>query len=269
MFETFFNLLHTPFARDLPCDKLYATPNSDELQSRLLFAANTRGFCVVTGDVGVGKTTAMRKFVNNLDQNRFRYVYISDSALTPRVFYWEVLKELSNLEKPCLYRSDGKHKMMLALQAMLDSGHQTPVIIIDEAHLLSFEMLKETRFLLNYKMDSQNPMALIIVGQSELRATLSKEICEPICQRIDYRFKLPLYDRCQTQDYIAAHMAFAGETRQIFLDSAISAIFAYSGGCARKINKLCSLALMSAAQQNARTIDESLIALVIDQELSW
>jgi type II secretory pathway predicted ATPase ExeA len=268
MFEAFFNLLHTPFERDIPVDSLYSTQKSDELHKRLLFTAQARKFCVVTGDVGVGKSTAMRKFVSSLDPNLFRHVYISDSALTPRVFYWEILKAFTHLEKPPLYRSDGKHRMMLALENMLGL-RQTPVIVIDEAHLLSHEMLEETRFLLNYRMDSQNPMALIIVGQSELRAKLSKEICEPICQRIDFRFKLPAFDRSQCQDYICSHMAFAGEQRQVFTDSAIGAIFAYSGGIARKINKACALALLAAAQQNKRIVDESLVSLVVDQELSW
>ena len=268
MFEQFFNLLHTPFGRDVPPDALYSTPKCGELQARLLYVAKSRKFCVVTGDVGVGKTTAMRKFASSLDPSLFRHVYISDSALTPRVFYWEVLKAFANLEKPPLYRSDGKHKMMLALENMLES-RQTPIIIIDEAHLLSHEMLEETRFLLNYKMDSQNPMALVIVGQSELRGRLSKELYEPICQRVDFRFKLPPFDRAQTQDYIAAHMAFAGEARQIFTDSAISAVFGYSGGYARKINKVCTLALMTAAQQNNRAIEESIVSFVVEQELEW
>jgi len=268
MYEQFFNLLHTPFERDIPCDKLYATRAHDELQSRLFNTAKMRKFCAITGDVGVGKTTAVRKFASSLDKNLFRMVYISDSALTPRVFYWEVLKEFAGIEKPSFYRSDGKHKMLLALETILDN-RQTPVIIIDEAHLLSHEMLEETRFLLNYKMDSCNPMALIIVGQSELRTKLSKEIYEPICQRIDYRFSLPLFDRSQTQDYIAAHMSYAGEARQIFTESAVSAIYAFSGGCARKINKACAMSLMAAAQQSARTVDESLVTYVIAQELSW
>jgi type II secretory pathway predicted ATPase ExeA len=152
---------------------------------------------------------------------------------------------------------------------MIDSGRQTLVIVIDEAHLLSHEMLEETRFLLNHKMDSENPMGLIIVGQSELRATLSKDTYEPICQRVDFRFRLPAFDRAQTQDYIASHIAYAGESRQLFTDSAVSAVFNYSNGCARKINKVCTLALMTAAQRNLRLIEEPTVALVIEEELSW
>ncbi len=269
MFESHFNLLRTPFARNIACDSLYVTKPFTELQARLNYAAKSRKFCVVTGDVGVGKTTAVRRFVESLDTNLFKYVYISDSALTPRVFYWEVLKALSELDKPCFYRSEGKRKMMDVLALMVDSGRQTPVIIIDEAHLLSHEMLEETRFLLNHKMDSENPMGLIVVGQSELRGKLSKDIYEPICQRIDFRYTLPAFDRSQTQDYIASHMRYAGEERHIFTDSAVAAIFSYSNGCARKINKVCTMALLNAAQRNLRVIEEPTVTLVVEEELTW
>jgi len=94
MYEGFFNLLRTPFARNMPTTELFLTPAFNELQARLAFAARTRSFCVVTGDVGVGKTTAVRRFVNCLDQNLFRFVYISDSALTPRFSIGKYLRNL-------------------------------------------------------------------------------------------------------------------------------------------------------------------------------
>jgi type II secretory pathway predicted ATPase ExeA len=269
MYEGYFNFLRTPFSRDIPTDALYSTHATEELLARLLHAARHRLFCVVTGDVGVGKTTAIRRFVATLDKDLFRWVYINDSALTPRVFYWEVLKEFIGLEKPSFYRSDGKNKMINVLASMLEQGRQTPVIIIDEAHLLSREMLEETRFLLNFKMDSQNPMCLVLIGQSELRTKLIKEIYEPICQRIDFRFKLLPFDRSQTQEYIAKHLSYAGEIRQIFTDAAVDAIFKYSNGSARKINKLCDLSLMAAFERETRILDDKLIAFVIEQELTW
>lgn len=269
MFEGYFNLLHTPFERNIPPEHLYQTRYFEDLMGLLDLVARNRKFCVVTGDVGVGKTTALRRFVSSLNKQDFRIVYISDSALTPRVFYWEILKEISGLEKPSFYRNDAKRKMMDVLTTLLDEGKQIPVIIIDEAHLLSREMLEETRFLLNYKMDSQNPMSLIVVGQSDLRVTLSKETYEPITQRIDFRFKIPAMDLSQTTEYISKHMAYAGETRQIFSDSAIHRIFSYANGIPRKINKVCYLCLMAAAQRQTRIIEDSLVAFVIDQELTW
>ena len=269
MMEQFFNFKQIPFERNIPTEHLYTTPKFDELLSRLQYAARNRKFSVVTGNVGVGKTTAVRKFVASLDTNSFRTIYIADSALTPRVFYWEVLTQLSSDDKPSFYRSEGKRKMMGRFANLADSAHVIPVIIIDEAHLLSGSMLEETRFLLNNCMDSQDNISLVIVGQSELRGKLSKEAYEPITQRIDFRFTLVPFDRAQTQDYIHAHMRYAGETREIFSPSAVDAVFNFSGGVARKINKVCSTSLLYAAQNAMHSIDGGIVEFVAEQELSW
>ena len=265
----FFNFKHVPFERDIPIENLYTSPKFDELLSRLEYAAMNRKFSVITGGVGTGKTAAVRKFVASLDKNSFRCIYIADSALTPRVFYWEVLSQLSSDEKPSFYRSEGKRKMMTRFSNLADNAHVIPVIIIDEAHLLSSSMLEETRFLLNNDMDSNNSMSLVVVGQTELRTKLSKEVFEPITQRIDFRFALVPFDRAQTQDYIHVHMRYAGEEREIFTPSAVDAIYNFSGGVARKINKACSLALLYAAQKAMRSIDGSTVEFVVEQELSW
>ena len=269
MMEQFYNFKHTPFERDIPAEHLYTTPKFDELLSRLDYAARNRKFTVITGGVGVGKTTAVRKFEASLDKKSFRCIYITDSALTPRVFYWEVLAQLSVDEKPSFYRSEGKRKMMARFAQLAENAKAIPVVIIDEAHLLSAGMLEETRFLLNNDMDSSNPMSLVIVGQSELREKLSEEKYEPITQRIDFRFALVPFDRAQTQDYIHSHMRYAGETREIFSPSAVDAIFDYSGGVARKINKVCCLSLHYASQKAMHTIDGGIISFVVKEELTW
>ena len=269
MIEQFFNFKHIPFERNIPTEHLYTTPKFDELISRLEYAARNRKFIVITGDVGIGKTTAVRKFTATLDKNSYQCIYIADSALTPRVFYWEVLAQISSDDKPSFYRSEGKRKMMARFLHLAESAHIIPVIIIDEAHLLSASMLEETRFLLNNNMDSDTTMSLIIVGQSELRAKLSKEMFEPITQRIDFRFSLVPFDRSQTQDYICAHMRYAGETREVFSPSAVDAVFNFSGGVARKINKVCSISLLYAAQRSMHSIDGGIVNYVAEQELSW
>jgi len=269
MIEQFFSFKHIPFERNIPTEHLYATPKFDELLSRLEYVARNRKFCVVTGNVGVGKTTAARMLVASLDPDSFRCIYIADSALTPRVFYWEVLTQLDSDEKPSFYRSEGKRKMLSRFMHLAERSQVIPVIIIDEAHLLSASMLEETRFLLNNDMDSHNTMSLIVLGQSELRANLSKEKYEPITQRIDFRFALVPYDRAQTQDYIHSHLRYAGEEREIFTSSAVDAVFNFSGGIARKINKVCSMSLLYASQKAMRTIDGGTVDYVAEQELSW
>ena len=267
MFEAFFNFTKTPFQRDMPADSLYVTPQIKALQDRLAYGVRNCCFLIVTGESGSGKTTVMRQFMSGLDQSRTVAFYVSESRLTPRNFYFEVLNQLG--VKPRFYRGDAKRQLIKEVQALSNDKKQL-VIIIDEVHLCDMEMLTEIRFLLNFDMDSRSPMSLILVGQSEIRDILRKQIYEAVSQRIDLRCHIPPLDRPQTAEYISAHIAYAaGSHMEIFTDSAISAIFDYSAGLPRKINRVASICLMHAAQTNKRLIDDHMVSLLIDGELSW
>ncbi|MCL1855806.1 MAG: AAA family ATPase [Clostridia bacterium] len=267
MFEAFFNFTHTPFQRDVPPDALYLTPPLKALQDRLSHSVKNRYFLIVTGDSGCGKTTAIRQFIAGLDPMRTVALYVSEANLTPRNFYFDVLNQLGI--KPHFYRGDAKRQLMKEI-LIHSADHKLPVIIIDEAHLCNMEMLTEIRFLLNFNMDSHSPMALILVGQSEIRDILKKQVYEAISQRIDLRCHIPPLDHAQTTEYIAAHLHYAaGSPSEIFTGAAISAIFDFSAGLPRKINRLATLCLMHAAQTNKRFIDDHMVSLIIDGELSW
>lgn len=267
MFEAFFNFAHTPFCRDIPPAALHLTPQLKLLQDRLAHGVKNRNFLVVTGDAGCGKTTAIRQFISGLDPLRTVALYVSESSLTPRNFYYDVLNQLGI--SPRFYRGDAKRQLMNEIRN-LSANNKLPVVIIDEAHLCDMEMLTEIRFLLNFDMDSHSPMALILAGQSEIRDILKKQVYEAISQRVDLRCHIPPLDRCQAAEYISAHLGYAaGSPCEIFTDTAVTAIFDYSSGLPRKINRLATLCLMHAAQVNKRFIDEHMVSLIVDGELAW
>ena len=106
--ESFFGLHGIPFGRSVPVAELLRTDGWDELHARMLHTARARGFGVFTGDTGTGKTTSLRRFAGELDPNRYRVLYVCDSFLTPRNFYWEVLHQLGCT--PRFYRGDAKRQ---------------------------------------------------------------------------------------------------------------------------------------------------------------
>jgi type II secretory pathway predicted ATPase ExeA len=266
MFEPFFGFERTPFQRDFPVENYFSTPGFEELVSRLKYAAEKRFFVLATGDVGSGKTTALRQLVSLLNPNRYRVIYISESALTPRNFYWEALRQLDCT--PSFLRGDAKRQLHQVILELAENDHKIPVAIIDESHLLGKEMLEEIRFLLNFRMDSYNPMSLILVGQPELRRVLQLQIYEAISQRLNLRYHLPPMDREEMRGYVAHHLKMAGVVSALFTDDALEVIFEFSGGIARKVNNICLACLLDAAIRQKRLIDDRMVKVVIANEFS-
>lgn len=265
MYESFFQMQHTPFMNDIPCESLYLSSMLDETLGRLEFVAEKQLFAVVTADVGCGKTTALRRFVSELDKDRYVILYLSDSKLTPRWFYKGLLDQLGIESK--FYRGDAKRQLHQQLEIIRGVQHKRVITIVDEAHLLAKETLEEIRFLLNYRMDSMNPMGLILTGQNELWDKLKLQRYTAIRQRIDIKCEIPQYDRSQTEEYINCHLKYAGGIRDIFTDKALDEIYRYSAGSARAINKVCTHCLMNAAQRNKKLVDDHAVRTIIEAEL--
>lgn len=266
MFETFYGLSRSPFSRDIPTNELYESDILGETLGRLEYAAERRWFAVITGDCGTGKTTTIRRYAETLNPAKYKILYLSDSKLTPRHFYKGLLEQLGCESK--FYRGDAKRQLHREIELMQGIHRLQPVVVVDEAHLLDREMLEEVRFLLNMRMDAQSPMALILVGQSELWERLQLQTYAAIRQRIDLQCKLAHYDRAQVGAYIKRHLAYAGATHDIFSDGAVDDIYRFSSGAARLINKVSTHCLMYGAQNGHRIIDDHMVKRVIQGELA-
>jgi type II secretory pathway predicted ATPase ExeA len=265
MYEKFYNFTNTPFSRSMPSENLYRGDDFNELIERLKYTAQKQLFAVVLGDCGCGKTTSLRRFVDETQHDNYFSLYLSDSKLTPRTFYKNLLEQLGF--EPKYFRNDAKRKLHKEIEIIKGLNGTRPIVIIDEAHLLSKEMLEEIRFLLNFKMDSQSPMALILSAQTELWDKLKLQPYAAIRQRIDILCVVARLDRANTNEYISAHLAFAGTDKEMFTEAAIDEVFKFSGGIPRLINKACTESLIYGAQNRKSILDDRMVKMVVEQEL--
>lgn len=162
MYEEFFEMMNTPFTRDIPADRLYSSRQIEDALGRLTYVADRQLFAVVTADPGCGKSTLIRMFGERLAKDKYMLLYLSDSKLTPRWLYAGLLDQMG-LEAR-FYRGDSKRQLQKEIENVRTVQKKKVVFVLDEAHLLGKETLEEFRFLLNYRFDSASPMSLILVG---------------------------------------------------------------------------------------------------------
>jgi len=266
MYEKFYSFTNTPFTRSIPTKNLYRGDDFDELIERLKYTAQNQLFAVVIGDCGCGKTTILRRFDDEIQHDNIFSLYLSESKLTPRTFYKNLLEQLGFEAK--YFRNDAKRQLHKEIEIMSGLSGTRIVAIVDEAHLLSKEMLEEIRFLLNYRMDSQSPMSLILSGQTELwDDKLKLQRYAAIRQRIDILCVVPRLDRARTNEYISTQLTFAGSDREMFTEAAIDEVFKFSSGIPRLINKACTESLIYGAQNRKTILDDRMVKMVVEQEL--
>ena len=265
MYEAFFEMNRTQFVNTIPVEALYISDKHAELLGRLGYVAQGNRFAVLTAGVGVGKSTLIRKFVQSLSPEKYTALYLSDSQLTPRWFYKGLLDQLGIEAK--FYRGDAKRQLHKHLKLIRDIHHRKVIVVVDEAHLLDRETFEEVRFMLNTEMDSINPMGLVLVGQNELWDKLKMQLYSAIRGRIDIKCELHGMDRAELNQYMKAHLVYAGGKEEIFTEPAMSVLHKYSAGSARAVNKAATHSLMYAAQHAKKLIDDAMVKTVIEAEL--
>jgi general secretion pathway protein A len=262
MFQEFYGFTRLPFSRTIATADLFPTAGQKELNARLTYLVRERGCGLVTGDIGSGKSTAVRAFAASLDFNRYLVVYLANPLTGITGLYRDLLLSLG--VEPPFSRPRLVARIRIALEDLRTSKHRTPVVLLDEAHLLTQPMLEQLRLLFSDQMDSQSLATLVLIGHPDLRRMLHLSVNEAFEQRLAVRCHLAALDLSETIGYIRHQVRIAGYTAgPLFTDDAIQRIFEYTKGIPRRINQVCTTALMAGLIDQKSVLDESTVRKAI------
>jgi general secretion pathway protein A len=246
MYQSFYGFKEKPFNITPDPKFLYLSPTHQEALQHLKFGVQEKkGFIVLVGEVGCGKTTLCRRFLNEIDPEKFDTALI----LNPRVNETQMLKAiLTELGETNLARN--QHDLVGQINKLLldrISKGRDIVLIIDEAQNLSFDVLEQVRLLSNLETDKQKLLQIILMGQPELKDVLAREELRQLRQRILVHYELHPLSLHDMQHYIQHRLTLAGgQGRPNFTSWALRALHRGSKGIPRIVNNLCDKALLSA-----------------------
>jgi len=257
-----YSLEFNPFIKNSK-EILIETPEYKETKYRLDYLLQTKGFGLITGDPGLGKTTAIRNWINGLNPAAYKVVYLPLSTLTVKESYRQLSTSL-NLE-PKYKKVDNFKEIQAMIKRLVIDKKITPVIIFDEANYMPSAMLNDLKILFNFDMDSKDYAVVILIGLPVLNNTLNLKANEPLKQRIITSYNLEALNQEETYKYIKNKLKEAGSTIEIFTQSALKAIASYSKGVPRIISKICNSALLIGDKKGINTIDEDIILQTVNE----
>ena len=251
-----------PFTKSVPDHDVLHYAQMEELKQVLQHTVEEKSMALVTGEAGVGKTTAVRSFLQELPTNKFLVVYIGQTQDGSTI--WEGLARNLGIV-PKRFRPQQRMQINQFLSDNLVEQGKDIILVVDEAHLLTNNTLEEIRLLTNADFDRTSPLTVILVGQLSLRARLKTAGFEAINQRLKYRYALEGFTEEDTAAYIKHRLRMVSLKEDIFTPEAIRRIFLASQGIPREINNLCTVAFLSAQNNGAAKVDAKLVGHLLDQ----
>lgn len=263
MYKDYFGFREKPFSKTPDPRFLFLSRGHEEALARLEFVVEEREIAVLTGEIGCGKTTLSRALMDRLG-NGYRFCYIVNPRLEP-IDFLRTAARLLDIEKPAASKDGLLEQINNAVYQSCQRG-VCPVLVVDEGQVIdNAEVFDEIRLLTNFQLDHQNLLAILIMGQPELRGMLASSRFEPLRQRIALHYHLQPLNLEETMEYLDFRLEAAGGTPGLFTPDAVQRIFELTGGVPRKINSMATNALLVAYGIDAALIDSAIINEIKDE----
>ena len=259
-YRSFFGFTKEPFGTDLKIKELLETDELKAVTKRLDYAIRLGGAAIVTGEIGSGKSTALRFSAEKLHPSEYKTFYVTATSGSILELYRQITAEMG------IYQSSNSRAVMTQLikneiKELVDGKKMKVVLIIDEAFLLRMEVLSELHTLCRFHKDSKPWLPLVLAGQSTLIDKMMYRASAPLASRVVARSHMEGIDRQGMQQYLEHHLSLAGVTTNLFEDAAITAIYQGSGGLLRKANHPERGALIAAAGKESMSISAEHVRL--------
>ncbi len=255
MYESYYGLKENPFNITPDPKFIFLGENHQEALAHLLYGIKERkGFIVMTGEVGSGKTTLIHYLLNELDGNdNTKTAYLFNTKLIGNDFIRYLLEDLG-VEVNGGTKSDRLYALYRYLLKAYQSNEKV-ILIVDEAQGLNPELLEEIRLLSNFETSKSKLLQIVLVGQPELKKMLLQPELRQLRQRINMRYHLNPLSKKETKGYIEKRLRTAGAREQLFTEKALKEIYQRSGGIPRLINILCDNSLLIGYALDQEIVD--------------
>ncbi|MDD4900070.1 MAG: AAA family ATPase [Candidatus Omnitrophica bacterium] len=264
MYKNFYGFKEKPFNTTPNPKFFFPSSKHTEALNNLVYAINERkGFVVVTGEIGAGKTTVTRTLLNQLDMNT-KTALITNTHLNPKELITQILEEFDVIPKP-----GGKQRLLSQLNDFLIqqlAANVNVVLIIDEAQNLTPTVLEEVRMLSNLETETDKLIQIILLGQPQLKKKLEHPNLEQFRQRVALYYHLHALDKDETKNYIHHRLkSVSNNGIDLFTAEAFELLYSHSRGIPRIINLVCDSALLSGYIYETKEINATIIEEVIKE----
>ena len=262
MYKEFYGLTRNPFEVSPDPFFFYPTqPHMEALANLAYGVLRRKGFVVVTGEVGTGKTLLIRYLFQALSENKVAFAYVYNPLLSVPEFLTQVINDLGLLASPVRSKSEVLSRLN---NYLMERSRQdlTTALVVDEAQLLSWELLEEIRLLTNLETTKHKLLQIVLIGQPEFDRKLDSQHLRQLKQRVGLRCSLRPLEPDELKGYIHKRLQLAGANSHaaaIFPDETITFIYSFSRGIPRLVNTLCENSLLMGFGHNQRQITPDIV----------
>lgn len=259
MYTSFYGMNNNPFTKEESSRHPFKSNDYNEAITRLNYLKEIKGIGVFCGTSGLGKTYTMRNFMDSLNKDLYKVIYIN-ATINMTVFdFYKTITDALYLDIGACYRSDIYNNIQKEIINIVNKDKMDVIVIIDEAHFLSREILQCLKVFYDFEIDSKDYVSLVLVGYSELKDELSKKIHETLNQRIIVNYEFEGLSREEVKEYVKTRLELANTNRDIFEIDALNALYSCCKSSPRRLNTLVLNSLILGQQSKKHKIDSNIV----------